>query len=84
LPAWVEASAGGSSRASANIKRIRMLGGGDRIAERRVHHDDAASRGGRDVDIVDADPGAAYHLQLVAASSTSAVTLVAERMASPS
>ena len=43
--------------------RDGMLGRGDRIAERRVHDDDAAARGGRDVDIVDADAGAADHLQ---------------------
>ena len=41
-----------------------MLGGGDRIAERRVHDDDAARRGGGDVDIVDADAGAADDLEV--------------------
>ena len=41
-----------------------MLGGGDRVAERRVHDDDAARGGGRDVDIVDADAGAADHLEV--------------------
>jgi hypothetical protein len=41
-----------------------VLGGGDRIAERRVHHDDAAGGGGRDIDIVDADAGAADDLEL--------------------
>ena len=40
-----------------------MLGRRDRIAERRVHHDDALGGGGRNVDIVDADAGAADHLQ---------------------
>ena len=40
-----------------------MLGGGDRIAERRVHHDHAASGGGRNVDVVDADAGAADDFQ---------------------
>jgi hypothetical protein len=40
-----------------------VLGGGDRIAEGRVHHDDAARRGGGDIDVVDADAGAADHLQ---------------------
>ena len=45
-------------------QRDRVLGGGDRIAERRVHHDDAARGGRRDVDIVDADAGAADHLQV--------------------
>ena len=41
----------------------RMLGGGDRIAERRVHHDHAASGGGRNVDVVDADARAADDFQ---------------------
>src|SRR5690606_31254880 len=41
-----------------------MLGGGDGVAEGRVHHDDAAARGGGDVDIVDADAGAADHLEV--------------------
>ena len=40
-----------------------VLGGGDRIAERRVHHDDAAGGRRRNVDVVDADAGAADHLQ---------------------
>ena len=40
-----------------------MLGGGDRIAERRVHHDHAAGGRRRNVDVVDADAGAADHLQ---------------------
>ena len=42
----------------------RMFGGGDRIAERRVHHDDAARGRRRDIDIVDADAGAADHFQI--------------------
>ena len=41
-----------------------VLGGGDRIAERRVHHDDAAPRGGGNIDIVDADAGAADDLEI--------------------
>ncbi len=41
-----------------------VLGGRDRIAERRVHHDDALGRGGGDLDIVDADAGAADHLEV--------------------
>ena len=44
-------------------ERDGMLGGGDRIAERRVHHDDAASGGGGNVDVVDADAGAADNSQ---------------------
>ena len=45
--------------------RQRVLGGGDRVAEGRVHHDDAARGGGGDVDVVDADAGAPDHLQAV-------------------
>src|SRR5260221_6990872 len=40
-----------------------MSGRGDRVAERRVHHDDAPGGGGRYLDIIDADTGAADHLQ---------------------
>ncbi len=43
--------------------RDRMFGRRDRIAEGRVHHDDAARRRGRNIDIVDADAGAADHLE---------------------
>ena len=43
----------------------RVLGGGDRVAEGRVHHDDPARRGGGDVDVVHADPGAADHPERV-------------------
>ena len=46
-------------------QRDGVLGGGDRIAERRVHHDDAARGRRRNVDIVDADAGAADHLQVL-------------------
>ena len=65
-------------------QRDGVFGGGDRIAERRVHHDDALRGRGRDVDIVDADAGAADHLQALAFSRIFGVTLVAERIASPS
>src|SRR5262249_25676169 len=41
----------------------RVLGRGDRVAERRVHHDDAAGGRRRDVDIVDPDAGPADHLE---------------------
>ena len=37
---------------------------GDRIAEGRVHHHDPGGGGGRDVDVVDPDPGAADDLQI--------------------
>jgi hypothetical protein len=40
-----------------------MLGGGDRIAEGRVHDDDSARAGRGHVDRVDADAGAADDLQ---------------------
>ena len=40
-----------------------VLGGGDRVAEGGVHHHDAGGGGGGDVDVVDADAGAADHLQ---------------------
>ncbi len=38
---------------------------GDRIAERRIHHDDAFGGRARDVDIIDPDAGAADHLEPV-------------------
>jgi hypothetical protein len=44
-------------------QRHRVLGRGDGVAERRVHHDDAAGRGRRQVDIVDADAGPADDLE---------------------
>ena len=45
--------------------RDGVLGGGDRIAEGRVHDDHALRRRGRDLDIVDADAGAADDLQVL-------------------
>jgi hypothetical protein len=45
-------------------QRDRMLGGRDRIAERCVHHDHALGTGIGNIDIVDADAGAADHLQV--------------------
>ena len=42
-----------------------MLGGGDRIAVRRVHDDDTALGRRRHIDIVDANPGPADHLERV-------------------
>src|ERR1700722_17186804 len=41
-----------------------MLGRGDRIAERGVHHDHAASGRSWNIDIVDADARAAHDFQL--------------------
>ncbi len=45
-------------------QRDGMLGGGDRVAERCVHHDHALGRGRGDIDIVDADAGTADHLEV--------------------
>ena len=44
-------------------QRERVLGGGDDVGLRRVGDDDAALGGGGDVDVVDADAGAADRLQ---------------------
>ena len=44
-------------------QRDRMLRRRDRIAERRIHHDDALGSRRGDVDVVDADAGAPDHLQ---------------------
>ena len=43
--------------------RDRVLGGGDRIAERSVHDDDAARRGRGHLNRIDADAGSSDHLQ---------------------
>ena len=43
-------------------QRDGVLGGGDGVAERRVHDDDALGGRRLDVDVVDADAGAADHL----------------------
>ena len=45
-------------------QRDGVFGGGDRVAERGVHHHDALRRGGGDIDVVDADPGAADDLEV--------------------
>ena len=59
----------------------RVLGGGDDGRLGRVRDDDPAARRGVDVDVVDADAGAADHLQARRARSIrSAVSFVAERM----
>ena len=47
--------------------RDRVLGRGDDVRLRRVRDDDAALGGGRHVHVVDADPGAADHLEAVRA-----------------
>src|ERR1700730_16615061 len=41
----------------------RMFGGGDRIAKRRIHHDNAFPGRGGNIDIIDADSRAADHFQ---------------------
>ena len=53
----------GDLAAQGQHQRDRVLGRGDRVAEGRVHHHDPALGGGVDVDIVDADPGAADDLE---------------------
>ena len=63
LPAWVEASAAGISRATANIIAIACSAVVMELPNGVFHHDDAACRGRRNVDIVDADAGPADHLQ---------------------
>ena len=65
LPAWVEASACGNLARQRQHQGDGVLGGGDRIAERRVHHDDALGGRRRNVDVVDADAGAADHLEVL-------------------
>ena len=56
---------GGKFARQRQHQRDGVLGGGDRIAERRVHHDHAGGGGGRNIDIVDADAGAADDLQVL-------------------
>jgi len=63
LPACVERSASGSG-AQRQHQRDGMLGGRDGVAERRVHHDDALGCRRRNIDIVDADAGAADDLEV--------------------
>ena len=64
LPGLGRGVGGGQLAGEREHQGDGMLGGGDRIAERRVHHDHAARGRGRDVDIVDADAGAADHLEV--------------------
>ena len=65
-------------------QRDRVLGGGDDVGRRRVDDQHAARGGGRHLDVVQPDAGAGDDLELVAAASTSASTLVAERTSSAS
>ena len=46
-----------------------MLGCRDRIAERRVHHDDTAAGRSGNIDIVDADTSAANDLEVLGGSN---------------
>ena len=41
-----------------------VLGGGQDVRLRSVHDNDTPARGGRDVHVVEADPGPAHHLQM--------------------
>ena len=65
LPAWVESIGRGKLAGDREHHGDGVLGGRDRIAERRVHHDDALGGRRRDVDIVDADAGAADDAELL-------------------
>jgi hypothetical protein len=61
-----------------------VLGGGDRIAEGRVHHDDAARGRGGISTLSTPMPARPITFRFFAVSSIFAVALVAERMARPS
>ena len=63
LPAWVDCVGLGHFAGEREEHGDRMLGGRDRIAERRIHDDDAARGRRRHIDRVDADAGPADHLQ---------------------
>ncbi|MNK69108.1 hypothetical protein D3C87_884880 [compost metagenome] len=56
----------GGRKLARNGKHQRdgMFRSRDGVAERRVHDDDTAARGGRNIDIVDADAGAADDLEV--------------------
>src|SRR3954464_15033362 len=56
---------GGQFAGQRQHQRDGVFGGGDGIAERRIHHDDAGGGGGGDIDIVDTDAGAAHHFQIL-------------------
>ena len=85
LPAWVERSAAGIWRASANIIAMACSAVVIELPKGVFITTMPRCVAAGDVDIVDADAGAADHLQLARrASSSAAVTLVAERTASPS
>jgi hypothetical protein len=64
--------------------RHRQLGDADAVGAGRVHHDDAASAGRFDVDVVDAGAGARDRRSFLAAAMMSGVTFVALRTTSAS
>ncbi len=64
LPAWVEVSAAGSWRATANISAMACSAVVIEFPNGRIHDDDTAARGGRNIDIIDTDAGAADHLEV--------------------
>jgi hypothetical protein len=76
LPALVEAIGLRDLAGEREHHRDGVLGGGDGVAEGRVHHHDAARGGGGDVDVVDADAGAADDLEPRRGVQHRAVTLV--------
>ena len=85
LPAWVEASAAGIWRASANIMAMACSAVVIELPNGVFITTTPGAGGGGDVDVVDADAGAADDLQVLAAAiQIFGVTLVAERMARPS
>ena len=65
LPAWVEASAAGIWRASANIMAMACSAVVIELPNGVFITITPRGGGGRDVDVVDADAGAADHLQLL-------------------
>jgi len=63
FPAWVEAWARRDLAGGRKEQRNGVLGGRDRVAERRVHDHDAASGGRRDVDVIHTDAGTTDDLE---------------------
>ena len=59
FPARVDRSAAGSCAGKREHHGDRMLGRGDRISVGRIHDHDAPLGSGGQVDVIDADPGAA-------------------------
>ena len=54
---------GGKRAGQRHHQRHRMLGRGDGISLRRVHHDHAGGRGSGNIDVVDTDSSATYDFQ---------------------